>query len=94
VISPDEMIEEVMDRDTFLAFVLALAEERRVAERMEREDPVTYQLDGALRWQNGDISAFLEASLCYFESRPFHRPEEVPSWRMFAEFLYFGKIYE
>ena len=92
--SPDEMLEEVVDRDSFLSFVRALAAERRAAERMEREEPVRYQLGGALDWQNGDISAFLEAALHYFEATPLRRPEEIPSWRMFAEFLYFGKIYE
>jgi hypothetical protein len=92
--SPDELLGEVVDRDSFLAFVQALAADRWEAERMERAEPVRYQLGGALGWQNGDISAFLEDALQYFEATPLRRPEDVPSWRMFAEFLYFGKIYE
>ncbi len=91
--SPDDLLDEVIDRDSFLAFVRELAAERWEAERMEREDE-GYQFGGALGWQNGDISAFLEAALHYFEPGPFHQPEDQPSWRMFAEFLYFGKIYE
>ena len=92
--SPEDMLDAVVDRETFLAFVRALAAEREEAERMEGDDPVRYQLGGARNWQNGDISTFLWAALEYFEPGPFHQPEDSPSWRMFAEFLYFGKIYE
>jgi hypothetical protein len=84
----------VTDRDSFIAFVRALAAERAEAEEMERREPIRYQLGGACDWQNGDISSFLFAALNYFEPKPFHQPEEAPSWRMFAEFLYFGKIIE
>ena len=28
------------------------------------------------------------------ESQPANYSEQNPSWKMFAEFLYFGKIYE
>jgi hypothetical protein len=92
--SLEELLDEVDDRESFLAFVEALVEERARAERMERESPVGYQLGGALGWQNGDISTFLDAALHYFEPSQYHLPEDTPSWRMFAEFLYFGKIYE
>lgn len=51
-------------------------------------------MDGAHDWKNADISAFLYAALVYFDDKPFHQPEAEPSWRMFAEFLYFGKIIE
>ena len=44
--------------------------------------------------KNGDISNFLYAALEYFVNRPFYKPDNAPSWRMLAEFLYFGKIYE
>ena len=65
------------------------------ADQLERENPVRYQLGGALNWQNGDISSFLHAGLQCFEERPF-RPanSEEPTWKSFAEFLYYGKIYE
>lgn len=92
--TPDELLETVADRDSFIAFVQSLADERERAEQMERDEPVRYQLGGALDWQNGDISSFLYAALAYFEPGVYHQPEEVPSWRMLAELLYFGKIYE
>jgi hypothetical protein len=93
-VPPEVLLESVIDRESFIAFVRALATEREEAERMERADPDRYQLGGASNWQNGDISAFLWAALEYFEPGPYHQPEDTPSWRMLAEFLYFGKIYE
>lgn len=92
--SPEELLDSVVDRDSFITFVRALAEEREEAERMEHDEPVRYQLGGAHNWQNGSISSFLYAALDYFEPKPFHQPEAAPSWRMFAEFLFVGKIYE
>ncbi len=92
--SPEERLDSVVDRESFLAFVRALIEEREEAERMERDEPERYRWGGALNWQNSEISAFLEAALNDFEPGPFHQPEWPPSWKMFAEFLYFGKIYE
>ena len=89
-----EMLDTVNDRESFIAFVQAMAAEREEAERMERAEPVAYQLGGALGWQNGDISTFLDAALFSFEPGPNHQPEATPSWKMFAEFLFFGKIYE
>jgi len=92
--SPAELIERVVDRDSFIEFARALAEEREEAEQMERDEPARYQLDGAQDWKNGCISSFLYASLAYFDAKPYHMPESTPSWRMIAELLYCGKIYE
>ncbi len=89
-----EMRQGVQDRDTFVAFVQALAEERERAQEIEHADPQRYQLDGAHGWKNGDISSYLYACLDYFNTKPFHQPATEPSWRMFADFLYFGKIIE
>ena len=92
--SPEELLDRVVDRKSFIEFVIALAEESGEAEQMERDDPVRYQIGGAHNWQNGSISSFLNASLAYFDTKPFHEPEFTPSWRMLAEILYYGKIYE
>ncbi len=57
-----ELLEQVTDRKSFIAFVEALAEEREQAEEMEQKDLIGYQLGGALGWQNSRISAFLYAA--------------------------------
>jgi len=90
----DELFDEVKDRDSFIAFVRALAEEREAAEKIERADPQRYMVDGVYNWKNADIASFLYAALGYFAEKPFHRPERDPSWRMVADFLYHGKIIE
>jgi hypothetical protein len=92
--SPEELLERVTDRDSFIAFVEALADERAEAAEIERANPRAYMLDGAHNWKNAHIDAFLYAALEYFEPKPFHQPETEPSWRMFAEFLWCGKIIE
>jgi len=94
---PEELLDLVRDRDSFFAFLEALTAEREDAERLEREEPDRWRWGGAHNWQNSSISTFLGAASCYF-SHPdcLHRdaPALPPTWRDFAEFLYFGKIYE
>jgi hypothetical protein len=92
--SPEELLDQVQDQESFVRFVTALTEERAEAAAEENANPMRYIVDGTRNWKNAEISTFLYSSLEYFEERPFHRPEKKPSWRMFAEFLYFGKIYE
>ena len=91
---PEELLEKVVDKDSFIAFVMALAAEREDAEKLEREDARYYRYGGAHNWQNSTISAFLYAGLASLDPKPFYRPESAPSWRMLAYFLYCGKIYE
>lgn len=86
-----ELLESVHDRASFLAFVEALAAERTEAERLEAEDPVRYQLGGALGWQNSSISNFLSCAVAGMEAHP---AEQQATWKQFAEFLWLGKIYE
>ena len=92
--SPEILLDRVVDRKSFVEFVTALAEEREEAEQTEKDESVRYQTGGAHNWQNGSISSFLYASIAYFDSKPLHEPESSPSWKMLADILYYGKIYE
>jgi len=92
--SPESLLENVNDRESFIEFVNALADERDRAQEIERAHPERYMVDGAFDWKNAEIGSFLYAALDYFDDKPFHKPEAEPSWKMFAEFLYFGKIIE
>ena len=92
--TPEELLERVADRDSFIAFVEALAAERADAAEIERAHPQIYIVDGAHNWKNGDIAGFLYAALGYFDPGPYHQPESEPSWRVFAEILWCGKIIE
>ncbi len=91
----EELLDRVSDRATFIAFVSALAAERESAAKIEKDNPKSYIVDGALDWKNGDIPNFLYAALEYFTDGPLREPiPEQPSWKMFADFLYCGKIIE
>lgn len=84
------MRRSVDDRDSFIAFVKALADEREEADEIEKLNPHAFCVDGAKGWKNADIASFLYAALDYFD----RHPNTPPSWRMMADFLYFGKIIE
>ncbi len=76
--SPEELLDQVKDRESFIMFVQTLADEREAAAQIERANPHAYCLDGALGWKNADITSFLYAMLAYFENKPLHKPEEKP----------------
>ncbi|TWU05785.1 hypothetical protein Pla52n_15000 [Stieleria varia] len=74
---------------------MALAAEREAAAKIEAENPTRYMVDGAHGWANADIPQFLEAACDVFASMPGDdEPEPEPSWKLFAEFLWCGKIIE
>jgi hypothetical protein len=91
---PEDLLDTVHDRESFIAFASALAEERDRAEQIERDNPGTYIIDGALGWMNGSIGQFIEAGLTHFEPAPDEKPIETPTWKDLAMFLYCGKIIE
>jgi hypothetical protein len=92
---PGALLDTVTNRETFLAFVWSLAEDRRRAEEIESNDPERYKWGGADGWQNQTISSFLEASAAgvAHPSWP-DSAAQSPSWKDFALFLWMGKIYE
>ena len=92
---PEDLLDDVHDRDSFIAFVKCLAEERSNAQKIEADNPKSYMVDGALGWANGDIPNYLWACLEYFSDGPLREPPATDaSWRAFADFLYCGKIIE
>ena len=91
---PEDLLDQVRDRESFLAFARALADERAEAEKIEAANPQIYICDGALGWMNGDITSFIHAGLYYFEPSQFTPSVENPTWKDIAKFLYCGKIIE
>ena len=77
-----DQLEGVRDQATFLAFVGALAEDRR--KRPES-------------WENGSVETFLEAAVAWAEDTEMGATQglaEASPWKRAAVFLYCGKIYE
>ena len=88
--------DTVTDEASFLDFVRALEADRRLAAKLEEQEPHGY---GALRgWQNATIEQFLEAAVAWADDSEFGRRQtlrvDVSPWRRLAVFLYAGKIYE
>ena len=92
------LLDAVCDRETFLAFVRALAADRLDDVRAHEAAPASP--DGSGDWQNVTIEDFLESAASWADDVGKTGDEraawfpEAPSWAAFASFLYAGKIYE
>lgn len=64
---PEELLENVRDRESFMAFIRALVADRERAEELERQQPTIHDTGIAGEWQNSSISAYLGAAESYFE---------------------------
>jgi hypothetical protein len=92
-----QLLEQVTDQRTFLAFVDALAGDFADEREMEAEHPSSPYAAGVLGWENGRIDTFLDAAQAWgastMGSQEYDRPHWSP-WRRCAEILYAGKYYE
>lgn len=92
----DGLLEKVVDRDSFLAFVKALTADRLDEVVKEKVNPSSPWGAGANGWEHGTIEGYLDAAVAWMEDSQgtaYELPEE-PSWKSFATFLYRGKGYE
>ena len=91
------LLERVNSEESFLAFIAALAKDRRQAVAAERENPNSSYGPDAGGWENRTIEDFLEAAAAWAESTNFGLTQGLAAdnlWKRFAVFLYLGKIYE
>jgi hypothetical protein len=91
---PHNLLENVVDRDSFLAFVRGLMEDRLDEAKREKKSPSSPYGSGCNGWENVTIEDFLESAIAWAESSSGKELAGELSWRSFAEFLYAGKIYE
>jgi hypothetical protein len=88
-----QVLEEVKDEYSFLAFAKAL-----IADRAPHEGKAIDEVGFVEDWANNDISGFLESAVAWAEDSNFginQKPELATNkWKQFAVFLYCGKIYE
>lgn len=93
-----EMADRVDSKESFLAFIRALADDATSAAKENqhtRDGKINLSPGG---WENGTIADFLYtaeawASGNYGHNGQPHVPVE-PSWRSFAHLLHSGKFYE
>lgn len=96
--NPGELVHDVSDAESFLAFVEALKQDRLAesAEQSDGPEPPSCG-EGSRGWCNHTIEEFLDAALAWARSTDVGATQglsdECP-WKRFAVFLYCGKIYE
>jgi len=86
-----ELLEGVIDQESFLAFADALRRDR------EAEGATDVFGRGSNGWENHTIEAFLEAAIGWARDSTFGSSQDLSGaspWKLFATFLYCGKIYE
>ncbi|WP_147361083.1 hypothetical protein [Colwellia sp. RSH04] len=93
---PEDLIEYVVDKQSFLIFAEALRQDREESDAIESKNPSSPFNSAALGWNNGSIESFLEAAIAWADDTNFGelRLKGVSQWRLFAEFLLAGKQYE
>jgi hypothetical protein len=84
-----DYLENVNDKETFIEFVNALVEDRSRAEKIEQQNIENYP-GRRSGWHNTNIESFLQSALVWLVDSD----RNEPSWKLMAEFLYSGKIYE
>lgn len=87
----------VVNEASFLAFVKALAADRRSDTSAERSANPSPYGPSAAGWENQTIEHFLEAAVAWAEATNMGKSQglaESNPWKRFAIFLYCGKIYE
>ena len=94
---PGDLVDQVEDLASFLAFVRALIEDRVDEVEKQKAHPIETIVCGPSGWENHSIEEFLSAALRWAQDSDMGRRQglpEGPTWKAFAAFLYCGKIYE
>lgn len=92
-----ELLNNVNDESSFLAFANALALDRVQSRESEKVSPSSPYSATANGWENTSIEDFLDGAIAWGESTNLGVSQGLsPSnlWLRFATFLYCGKIYE
>jgi len=89
-LNPEDLIDSVNSKESFLEFMRALRLDREDENRKEAKSPSSPYGPGANGWENSTIEAFLEAMHAWADSG---LPEK-PTWKDLARLLQAGKAYE
>ena len=92
-----ELRDAVVDEESFVRFLSALAEDRADEVAKEKRNPSSPYGPGANGWENGTIESFLERASAWAESSrdglEYYEKPKNP-WKRCADIIYMGKIYE
>ena len=92
-----DLADSVETEEDFLNFLAALMQDREDEEAKEAQNPSSAYGAGANGWENGSISAFLDASVAWGRASmdgltSYQKP--VNPWKRAAHILHAGKFYE
>ena len=93
----NDLLERVNSEESLLAFIAALAKDRRDAVVAEKDNPSSPYGPDAGGWENTTIEDFLESAAAWAESTNFGLTQGLQldkPWKRFAVFLHMGKIHE
>ena len=105
-----EALDTVVDEESFVRFLKALADDRADEVEKEKLSPSSGYASGANGWEHSTIEDFLEAVAAWAEVLPRkdsidlvvdRNPITIPGytrpdnpWKRCADIIYAGKIYE
>ena len=92
-----QMLDSVVDEETFIRFIEALAADHADEVEKETVNPSSPYGPGANGWENGTIEGFLESASAWAEESRNGLPSyDKPSnpWKRCADILFMGKSYE
>jgi hypothetical protein len=92
--TPEDLVDDVVDEATFIAFLKSLSGDFERERRLEQEQPSPRYGPGALGWQHYDIGAYLDAAAAWAEAWGRETRRHANPWRAAAEILLGGKHYE
>jgi hypothetical protein len=93
----DDLLDDVKDETSFLAFANALATDRFDSVAKENASPSPHHGSAANGWENNSIEHFLDGAIAWAKATDVGLSQGLSAdnpWRRFAAFLYCGKIYE
>lgn len=93
----EELLENVDDEQSFIAFVQALGCDFARERVLERSTPSSPHGPEVLGWENGSVDAFLDAAAAWATADSRNTPSTTPEsnvWQRCAEILLAGKFYE
>ena len=87
----NELLEKVSSKETFFEFLKgALKLDKEDEDEKEKVNPSPAYSAGANGWENGTISAYLDAMQAFGQDTDKIKLD----WKSFALLLYAGKFYE
>lgn len=90
----NDLLEKVIDQESFLIFVKALYKDKVEDTKIEKQSPSNSYSSSKNGWETSTIEQFLEHAIGWAEDSSFQEDSNHNLWYQFASFLFAGKIYE